>query len=84
MLAAELLQVFALEYIYEAPEAERLRGVSLDIGDSFDRETESSDAGTGQSAGTGRKVHFYQEDKIKLQVHQPKYKCTTRRFQCLR
>ena len=62
----------------------RLRGVSLDIGDSFDRETESSDAGTGQSAGTGRKVHFYQEDKIKLQVHQPKYKCTTRRFLCLR
>ena len=36
----------------------RLSGVSLDIGDSFDRETESSDAGTGLSAGTGRKVHF--------------------------
>jgi len=30
----------------------RLSGVSLDIGDSFDRETESSDAGTGLSAGT--------------------------------
>jgi len=30
----------------------RLRGDSLDIGDSFDRATERSNAGAGQSAGT--------------------------------
>ena len=39
----------------------RLWGDSLDIGDSFDRATERSNAGAGQSAGTGRKVHSSQK-----------------------
>ena len=59
-LTTSLLQVFALEYIH-LRRLLRLSGDSLDIGDSFDRATESSDAGAGQSAGTGRKVQSFQQ-----------------------
>ena len=37
-----------------------------------------------QQAQVGRYIFTKKEDEIKLQVHQPKYKCTTRRFLCLR
>ena len=60
-LTTSLLQVFALEYIRHLRRLLRLSGDSLDIGDPFDRATESSDAGAGQSAGTGRKVQSLQE-----------------------